>query len=105
MDKSKIAKTEIEKAECKKQTWLAYIADHKAIFEKMPDVRQEEAAELWKDDQFHALMNKAMNDPRELLDKRELQLATGWIVKNYYRMNEKELETAFNKDWNCKPGH
>jgi len=103
MDKAKEAKIEVEKTECKKQIWLAYIADHKAIFGDMPDLRSEEASELWKDDAFLGLMNQAMNDPREVLDKRALRLAVNWIVKNYYRMNEKALEEAFNRDWNCPP--
>ena len=71
----------------------------------MPDVKPDEASELWKDDTFLTLMNKAMNDPREVIDKRALRLAVNWIVKNYYRMNEDALEGAFNRDWNCKPGH
>jgi hypothetical protein len=104
MDKTKEAKTAVEKAECKRRIWLAYIADQKAMFGKMPDVRSEEAAELWKDDEFLGLMNQAMNDPRQVLDKRALRLAVNWIVKNYYRMNEKALEEAFNRDWNCPPG-
>ena len=79
---------------------MEVIADHKVLFGKIPDVRQEEAPEILKDNNFHSLLSKAMNAPLTRVDKRDWELATGWVSKNYYRMDEGELEKAFASDWN-----
>ena len=98
-DRMNLAKTELERIESQKRIWLAYIADHKAIYGNFPDVKEDEAAELWRNDDFHRLMSDVLNAPRSR-DKRSWQLADGWIDRNYYRMNEAELEEAFARDWN-----
>ena len=49
-------------------------------------------------------MNKAYTAPGSPVDKILWQLAIGWLEKNYYRMNETQLEDAFNRDWNYQPG-
>lgn len=96
------AKTPLQRLGCQKGIWLAYIADHKAIYGDFPNVKEDEAAVLWRNDDFHRLMSDVLNAPRSH-DKRSWQLANGWIEKNYYRMNEVELEQAFAKDWNYPP--
>lgn len=102
-DRLTLAKTELERLECQKRVWLAYIADHKAIYGNFPKVKEAEAAELWRDDDYHRLMSDVLNAPRSH-NKRSWQLANGWIEQNYYRMNEAELEDAFARDWNYPPG-
>lgn len=102
-DKLQLAKTESERVECQKLVWLAYIADHKAIYGNFPEVKEDEAAELWRNDEYNRLMSDVLNAPRNH-DKRSWQLANGWIGKNYYRMNEAELQEAFARDWNYNPG-
>jgi hypothetical protein len=44
-------------------------------------------------------MHKASDAPRSPVDKRDWQLAQGWLEKGYYLMREAELETAFARDW------
>jgi hypothetical protein len=104
MDKLQSAKTEPERTECQNQAMLAYIADHKAIYGIHPEVRTNEAGELWRSDDFVRMMSDALNAPKARVDKIDWQLADGWIEKNYYRMSEKELEEAFVRDWNYKRG-
>jgi hypothetical protein len=99
------AKTIEEKTKFKRESWLGYIADHKALYGKEPEVRQNEKAGIVFDDGFHRMWHDAMNSKRGSVDKRDWQLANWWIEKNYYRMNEKELEENFNRDWNYHPGH
>jgi hypothetical protein len=98
-DKLKLAKSESEIAACKKQSWLAYIADHKLLFGSPPTLPEDEAAELWRDENYLQLMSDVLNSKKGNVDKRDWQLACGWITNNYYRMNEDELEVAFNRDW------
>jgi hypothetical protein len=93
------AKTEQEKL----KFLAAYVADYTAIFRESPDVKKEDAAELLKDKSFIVLMNKAYAAPGSPVDEILWQLAIGWLGKNYYRMNEKQLEEAFNRDWNYQP--
>jgi hypothetical protein len=88
----------------KQKVLSAFIADYRTIFGELPDVKKEDAAELWKDDYYVGLMNKALNAGGSPVDEMLWQLAIGWLVKGYYRMNEKQLEEAFNRDWNYKPG-
>jgi hypothetical protein len=101
----KNAKTEQEKSDRQTKIWLAYIADYKSLFRKLPDINEKDFAELRNNDKWHdhyiRLMSDAINNIPQG-DKRDWQLAIGWIGKNYYRMNESELETAFARDWNYK---
>jgi hypothetical protein len=102
MNELKIAKTEQEKSDGKTKVWLAYIADYKAIFGKLPDVNEKDFAELRNSDKWHDHYIHLMSDAIDAIpqgDKRDWQLAIGWIEKNYYRMNEGELEAAFTRDW------
>jgi hypothetical protein len=92
-----------EREKFKRESWLGYIADHKALYGKEPEVRQNEMAGIVFDDGFHRMWHDAMNSKRTTVDKRDWQLANWWIEKGYYRMNEKELEENFNRDWNCNP--
>ena len=102
MDKIKNAKTEQEKSDAQTKAWLAFIADHKAIFKRLPDINENDFAWLSKNekwnDHYIRLMNGAIDEIPQV-DKRDWQLASGWIEKNYYRMTEAELEAAFAKDW------
>lgn len=106
-DKIKNAKTDTEKSDAQTMAWLGFIADHKAIFGKVPDINEKEFAELRNNDKwlvhFSKLMSEAIYETPQG-DKRDWQLASGWIEKNYYRMNAGELEAAFTRDWKYKPG-
>ena len=82
----------------------AFIADYRTILGKLPDVKKEDAAELWKDDYYVGLMNKSLNMGDSPVDKILWQLAIGWLAKGCYQMNEKQLAEAFNRDWNYQPG-
>jgi hypothetical protein len=104
IDERGAEQTEHGKQERQKAVWLAYIADYKVLFGEPPDVKKEEAAELWRQDDFIRLMSEALKARLPRIDQRDWQLAIGWIEKNYYRMNERELEAAFARDWNYKPG-
>jgi hypothetical protein len=99
-DKLKLVKTDSERVTCQKQSWLAYIADYKSLFGSPPEVRQDEAAELWRDDNYILLMAEVLNSKKGNVDKRDWRLAYGWITNNYYRMSEAELVAAFNnREW------
>lgn len=100
MDGLKVAKTEAERLDWRRKKFLAYIADHTALHGTQPDVEQTEAAKLWRDTDYVLTMANALNAPRGRVDKRDWQLAQGWLEKGYYRMREVELETAFARDWN-----
>lgn len=100
MDGLKQAKTEIERADWQKRVVIGYQADHKALYGTIPEAIQAEAAEFSRDDYYIRLMNEAMNAPKCRVPKIYWQLVGGWIEKNYYQMNEKQLGTAFNRDWN-----
>jgi hypothetical protein len=105
-DKISAAGAQREKSVEQTGTWLAYIADYKALFKELPVIDENEFAELrlnngWHD-RYISLMNEAINAIRQT-DKRDWRLAIGWIDKNYYRMSEAELETAFASDWGYKP--
>ena len=97
------AKTEQEAQEKQAAIHIAYIADYTAVSGHRPDVEDE--IELWRNDTLIRLLSDALNDTNDRVDKRDWQLACGWIEKNYYRMNDEALEEAFNKDWNYKPKH
>ncbi len=94
-DKLHASKTAPERLKFRREVWLAYLADYRALFGKSPDVRSEDAEQLWKDETYLALMNEAMNAPGSRVDKRDWELANGWIARSYYRMNEAELANAF----------
>jgi len=95
-----LAKPPSEIATCQKQSWLAYIADHKLLFGNPPTLREDEAVELWRDENYLRLMADVLNSKKGNVDKRDWRLAYGWITNNYYRMSESELETAFNNhEW------
>jgi hypothetical protein len=98
-DKLKLAKSESERVEGKKQVWLAYIADYKSLYNTHPELREDETTDLYRDEDYLRLMAEIRNSRRGNVDKRDWQLAHGWITKNYYRMSETELEAAFNRDW------
>ena len=100
MDGLKTAKTEAEREDWRRKGFLAYIADHTALHGKRPDVELAEAAKLWCDDDYVRTIAKALDAPRGRVDKRDWQLAQGWMEKGYYRMSEAEIETAFARDWN-----
>lgn len=102
MDQCQASKTLEEKQKARAKVSLAYIADYTAVHGERPAVRKEEEAGLWRDDLFVRLLNDALEGPRNGVDKINWQLANGWIVKNYYRMNERELERAFARDWGYK---
>jgi hypothetical protein len=53
-------------------------------------------------DAYIRLMSEALNAISQQ-DKRDWQLALGWIEKNYYRMNKGDLEKAFASDWSYMP--
>jgi hypothetical protein len=96
----KLAKPTSEITECQKQCWLAYIADYKSLLGSPPEVRPDERAELWRDENYLRLMADVLNSKKGNVDKRDWRLAYGWITNNYYRMSEAELETAFNnREW------
>ncbi|NBU10650.1 MAG: hypothetical protein EBS84_16790 [Proteobacteria bacterium] len=104
MDGLKAAKTEAERQEWSRKRFLAYIADHTALHGTPPDVEQTEALKLHRDTDYILTMANALNAPRGRVDKRDWQLAQGWMEKGYYRMSEAELEAAFARDWNyAKP--
>lgn len=99
--------TQQDKSENQTRTWLAYIADYKALFNELPVIDENEFAELRLNDEWHdhyiCLMSKAINAISQV-DKRDWQLAIGWIEKNYYQKSEAKLENAFASDWGYKPG-
>lgn len=97
------AKTEVEKTHLRVEVWKAYIIDYKALTGKLPQLAEAEKAELLADDKFIHSLNEAMNRPKSSVDIVTWQLFRGWIIKNYYRMNDTALQKAFNKDWNYKP--
>jgi len=99
LDQTKSSKIDGGQAKLKEQVWLAYIADHRAIFGRPPTIKQEEAAALYNNDAYIRLMNEAINTSGNRVDKRDWQLADGWLDKGYYRMNESQLEEAFANDW------
>jgi hypothetical protein len=99
----KLAKNEAERADCQRRVLIAYLADNKSLNGCHSNVRQEEAAKLSRDDDYLRLMNEAMNAPKGRVPKIDWQLLNGWIEKNYYRMNDKALEQAFNRDWKYEP--
>ena len=78
----------------------AYVADHTAIFGKAPDVKTQDAAELFANTYYLGLMNKALSAGGSPVNEVLWRLAIGRLAKGYYRMNEGELEAAFNTDWN-----
>lgn len=80
-DELKTAKTPQERVENEKRVLIAYLADYKALYGCHPKVRQDEAAKLSQDDHYLILMNEAMNAPNASVDKRDWQLANGWIEK------------------------
>ena len=82
----------------------AYVADYTTIFGKPPDVKSEDAAELSRDRYYIDLMSKAWTASGSPVDAVLWQLAMGWLAKGYYRMNAKQLEEAFNRDWDYQPG-
>ena len=94
-----LAKSFSEIEECQKQCWLAYIADYKSLFDSPPELLPDERAELWRDENYLCLMADVLKSKKGNVDKRDWQLAYGWITNNYYRMNEAELEMSFNRDW------
>lgn len=100
------AKTPQEKSKEEAGLWLAYIADYKALFKELPVIDQNEFAELRLNSEWHdryiTLMSEAIKAVPQT-DKRDWQLAIGWIEKHYYRMNEAELEKAFVTDWGYSP--
>lgn len=101
------AKTSQEKADKQTAVWLGYIADYKTLFKKLPNANKTDFADLIQNEKWHDYYIRLMSDainvvPQE--DKRDWQLAIGWIEKNYYRMSEAQLESAFSRDWNYKPG-
>ena len=100
IDQAKNAKTEAEYLKFQAEASLAYIADFTAKYGKRPIVNEKEEAGLWQEDSLIRLLSDALNAPRGIVDKRDWQLANGWIEKNYYRMTEAQLEEAFNRDWN-----
>lgn len=102
VDKLKVAKTNEGKSDGEKKVLIAFLADHKANYGFVPDINQEDAAGLSRNDYYIRLMNEALNAPGDSTDKRDWQLVNGWIEKDYYRMNDAALESAFNKDWNYK---
>jgi len=104
MDKLKTAKTEAERTECRKLAMIAYLSDHKAIYGRAPEVRPNEAMELWRSENYVRTMNDALTAPKPRVDKIDWQLADGWIEKNYYRMDEAQLEESFTRDWNYTAG-
>ena len=69
------AKTVEEREKFKRESWLGYIADHKALYGKEPEVRQNEKAGIVFDDGFHRMWHDAMNSKRTTVDKRDWQLA------------------------------
>jgi hypothetical protein len=101
-DKLLAAKSEAEKARLRIEVWKAYIVDHKALFGKLPELSESDKAELLADDRFIHSLNGAVNRPKSPVGLVTWQLFSGWIVKNYYRMSDKTLQVAFNKDWNYK---
>lgn len=103
MDNLKLARTETDRVDCQKRVLIAYLADNKALCGCHSKVKQEEAAELSQNDDYLRLMNDAMDAPKGCVPKIDWQLVNGWIEKNYYRMNDKALEIAFNRDWNYTP--
>jgi len=98
------AKSEAERNHWQKQVWLGYIIDHQSVFGHSPEIRQEEAIGLWCDEEYLALIRESPELRDENPEKRSWELVNGWICKGYYRMSEIELEAAFNRDWNHKPG-
>ncbi len=72
----------------------AFIADLRAIHGNFPDV--EDRAALWYDIGFNHWLNRAMTSPGHKVTRDEWELATGWILRGYYRMTNAELEKALN---------
>jgi hypothetical protein len=103
MDNLKLAKMETARVDCQKRILIAYLADNKALNGCHSKVKLEEAANLSQNDDYLRLMNQAMDAPKCRVPKIDWQLVSGWIEKNYYRMNDKALEIAFNRDWNYTP--
>jgi hypothetical protein len=101
-DQLTAAKTEAEKARLRVEVWKAYIADHKALMGKLPKLSEHDKADLLADDEFIHLLNEAISRPKSPISVVTWQLFRGWIVRNYYRMNDKALQKAFNEDWNYK---
>lgn len=103
-DEISAARTQQDKSEKQTGVWLAYIADYRSLFKELPVIDEKEFAELrlkWHD-RYICLMSEAINAIPQV-DKRDWRLAIGWIEKNYYRMSEAKLETAFASDWGYKP--
>lgn len=98
-DKLLAAKIDSEKARLRIKVWKAYIVDHKALFGKLPELSEGDRAELLADDEFIRSLNEAMNRPKSPVSLVTWQIFKGWIVKNYYRMNDEALQKAFSKDW------
>ena len=86
----------------KRRVLAAYVADYRTIFEQPPDVKTEDMAKLATDPYYIGLMNKAMNGGGAPVKTVLWQLAIGWLAKDYYRMNEAQLEVAFNNDWDYR---
>ncbi|MGH7953567.1 MAG: hypothetical protein ACREFE_16855 [Limisphaerales bacterium] len=103
LDNLKLAKTEAERLNCQKRILIGYTADYKVLYGCYPVLKQDDAAEFARDDFYIRLISEAMSAKNSQVPKTDWQLVNGWIEKNYYRMNEQELEIAFNRDWNCSP--
>jgi len=102
-DKLLAAKDGPEIARLRIEVWKAYIIDHKAIHGTLPKLSESDQAELLADNEFIRLLNEAINRPKTPVAVVTWRIFCGWLEKNYYRMNESQLETAFASDWNCKP--
>jgi hypothetical protein len=101
-DKLLAAKADSEIAKLRVEVWKAYIVDHKALFGMLPNLSESDKAELLADDEFIRSLNEALSRPKSPVGVVTWQIFNGWIVKNYYRMNDAALQKAFNKDWNYK---
>lgn len=101
-DKLLAARTDSEKVQLRIDVWKAYIVDHKALFETLPNLSENDKAELLADDEFIRSLNAAMNRPKSPVGIVTKQLFNSWLIKNYYRMNDAALQKAFNADWNYK---
>lgn len=96
------AKSDSEIAQLRVEVWKAYIADHKALYGNLPHLSESDKAELLADDEFICSLSEATKRPKSPVSVVTWQLFRGWIVKNYYRMNDETLQKAFNKDWSYK---
>jgi hypothetical protein len=96
------AKDDSEIARLRVEVWKAYIVDHKALSGELPKLSESDKAELLADDGFIRSLSEALSRPKSPVDVVTWQMFHGWIVKNYYRMNDAALQKAFNKDWNYK---